>query len=692
MFQIGRFDPRAEEKGNAQKKKRKKSSPSEKAKDAKKKKKEETSKDRSSSSLRVIAPETKGGVSQERKLNVKVNEEAFNDLDLEENELFRDEQNGDDDDDNDVQLAEYSLKQSHDQEQKETVFDPTDELQRARYMSSLPLLQAAKRWNLAEFLVKNLEADGYESFFPIQSLVLSDVLSSTNNSSSGWQRDVCVAAPTGSGKTLAFVLPVLQTLSTRKVRRLRALCVLPSRDLANQVYQVFEHYAKGSDLKIGMAIGQSDFQQEQEALIIGNGLDVRSSSTHLAAFRSRLHPGNLKLALDQALEEADSLDQDGELSTTDEGWKMPTSVSAVDVLVCTPGRLVDHMDNTPGFSLEHLRFLIIDEADRLLSQSYHGWIGRVLDQAQQTSSRSSNASIANPIRSSKTLQLRKWLYSATLTKDPQKLAALQLIHPKQFSMEVHAANSRSVYSMPPRLEERTISCRAEQKPLVLVSLLLEFLQQQQQQQENKGKKDLVVVFTSSLESTHRLARLLQLMWRNVFAGDEVGVDDQGKEEAPVAECSSSLSQKQKVKLVEDCNDKESNRPRIMVCSDGMSRGMDLEYVTLVINYDVPGFAKTYVHRCGRTARAGKSGRALSLLKGKGQMGTFQKLRSLIGNPEKVQTLQCDTKLITQGVLLEYKKALGRLSQILASESEGELNPTHPLPLEAWSNQDPMESD
>ena len=72
------------------------------------------------------------------------------------------------------------------------------------------------------------------------------------------------------------------------------------------------------------------------------------------------------------------------------------------------------------------------------------------------------------------------------------------------------------------------------------------------------------------------------------------------------------TQKQKAKLVQDCNDATNKWPRILVCSDGMSRGMDLEYVTLVINYDVPGFAKTYVHRCGRTARAGKSGKAISI--------------------------------------------------------------------------------
>lgn len=676
MFQIGRFDPRAEEKAKLKKKKKSKKSKKRSLDEGEgsevvKKQREEpqNEKETTTSSLSVIAPETKGSVSKERKLNSKVNEEAFDDLDIEESELFKE-----DDADNKEIPEETEKSKPMDVEEKETPFDPTNEMQRATYMSNLPLLDAARRWKLSDFLVDNLQADGYNNFFPIQSLVLSDVLSSANDSTSGWQRDVCVAAPTGSGKTLAFVLPVLQTLSTRKIRRLRALCVLPSRDLANQVYQVFEHYAKGSDLKIGLAIGQSDFQQEQETLIVGSGHDARSSTKYLASFRSRLHPGNLQLALDQALEESEMKE---ELNVGGIDVK-PTTVSAVDVLVCTPGRLVDHLDNTPGFSLEHLRFLIIDEADRLLSQSYHGWIRRVLHQAQQSSNTTSNSSILNPRRSSKTLQLRKWLYSATLTKDPQKLAALQLVHPKQITMHADTANSRSVYTMPPQLEEFTISCKAEQKPLVLISLIMEFMQQQQEKVSEK--KELIVVFTSSLESTHRLTRLLQLLWRNVFAPIEGEIGrDTDESTSPVSEMSSSLSQQQKAKLVNDCNDIDSSRPSILVCSDGMSRGMDLEYVTLVINYDVPGFAKTYVHRCGRTARAGRGGRAISLLKGMGQMGAFRKLRSLIGHSERVQSYQCDTKLITSNVLHSYKESLRQLSEVLSAEGDGDIHPTETLP-------------
>lgn len=104
------------------------------------------------------------------------------------------------------------------------------EVARAIKLSKIPIKDAAKIWKLAPFLVENLEKDDYNSFFPIQALVIPDVISSERHAHIR-NRDICVASPTGSGKTLAFVLPVLNSLSGRQVRRLRALVVLPSRDL-----------------------------------------------------------------------------------------------------------------------------------------------------------------------------------------------------------------------------------------------------------------------------------------------------------------------------------------------------------------------------------------------------------------------------------------------------------------------------
>ena len=121
-----------------------------------------------------------------------------------------------------------------------------------------------------------------------------------------------------------------------------------------------------------------------------------------------------------------------------------------------------------------------------------------------------------------------------------------------------------------------------------------------------------------------------------------------------------------------CNDPK-DPVSVVVCSDGMSRGMDIGFVSAVINYDVPGFAKTYVHRCGRTARAGKSGEAISLLKGTGQSGQFQKLRGLIDHPQKVSPYNVKTALVKDSIGL-YQRCVARLKDLLAAEEQGTLRP------------------
>eukprot|EP00934_Nitzschia_sp_Nitz4_P006137 Nitzschia sp. Nitz4//scaffold235_size30605//3561//5864//NITZ4_007971-RA/size30605-processed-gene-0.71-mRNA-1//1//CDS//3329543441//6127//frame0 len=756
MFQIGRFDPNApQEKPSSNRKKRKSgdSSHNHKKKSSKNKKAQDHDGDSTqdqgpATTLRVIAPETKGALSSLRQLNTKISQEAFDDLDMEfvegphgkgvvggDNNDPMDGDNNDNDNDIDIDAD------NNDETNTTSVaLDPTNEIQRALYMSQLPLQVAAKRWGLAPFLVDNLQREGHKHFFPIQALVIPDVIVAERYSQLRVVRDVCVGAPTGSGKTLAFVLPVLNALSTRQICRLRALVVLPSRDLATQVHQVFEHYAKGSNLKIGLAIGQSDLANEQQQLMLGQGKDKDNDTTkedenedavtqtYRARLRYMLDPSNFdhaKQALEPNLllgdDDNDDGDGDGDSNQTmADPTELPAGgLSAVDVLVCTPGRLLDHCDNTPGFTLQHLRFLVIDEADRLLSQSYHGWIHRVFDNVHAASAQASwkgtnqnaaSSSSVDPITWRRPegvdtakdgsgdatsvatdphnivapLQLRKLLYSATLTKDPQKLASLKLINPKYFSAHHLGQNagtpssSSALYSMPPKLREYTVECSADQKPLVLMALLLERLREQQRQRQSSSssssstEKRIIVVFTSSLDSTHRLTRLLQLLW--MAAQNQPSNDASWFGELPL-EFSSSLNQQQRSACMKRCND-PSDPINIIVCSDGMSRGMDIEFVGTVIHYDVPGFAKTYVHRCGRTARADRDGEAITLLKGSGQSGQFKKLRRLISHPERVQNnYKVATSLLKQTLVPLYRGCLRGVKALLEAEASGDLRPT-----------------
>lgn len=417
--------------------------------------------------------------------------------------------------------------------------------------------------------------------------------------------------------------------------------ILPSRDLATQVYQVFEQYVQGCDLKVGIAIGQTNFTAEQISLTV----DVHSNDPAMLRHRLSFDPGNLELAME-------ARQSSFHLESEETCW------STVDILVCTPGRLVDHLDHTPGFSLQNLQFLVVDEADRLMNQQYHNWLARVVvppmihKEELDWSHRPSHGQ-----------QLRKILVSATLTRDPQKLAALRLNNPKHLNAH-HLNTEESVsklYSMPDSLREYTLECTAEQKPLVLLAILADLALEQ-------GK--LVVVFTSSLDSTHRLARLMQLLWPFVGARERV--------RGGVLEFSSALNQSERASLVSRCKETPSDVAAI-ICSDGMSRGMDLQNVGAVIHYDVPTAAKTYVHRSGRTARAGTVGTAIVLLKGAGQAGQFRKLRTLIQSPERVITGYKVRKQLVHDV--PYRECLTSLREVLVGEEAGELKPTDPLPID-----------
>lgn len=593
-----------------------------------------------------------------------------------------------------------------DQDQEESC---TQEVKNALKVSNLPIRDAARMWNLAPFLIQNLEEDEYDSFFPIQALVIPDVIASERHAHIR-NRDICVSAPTGSGKTLAFVLPVLNSLAGRRVKRLRALVVLPSRDLATQVYKVFDRYSKGSDLSIGLSIGQTDFAAEQSSLVIGDEKIGESNASR--RFRYALDPFSVENALHAFNGVKDGeylpksgcwthgdLKKQGSLCATPNGGS-----SAVDVLVCTPGRLMAHLESTPGFTLQHLRYLVCDEADRLLNQSYQNWIHRVVEAAsvgpkrllsnlrdcsvdgsntidpvtwrrdqggvdQTTDAQRDNldTSVCRPV------QLRKLLFSATMTKDPRKLASLGLINPKHF--DAHHLNEQTKlpgqigtgqasYSLPETLRESIVECTAEQKPLVLLAFLLE----QSSIDDENNQQGIAIVFTSSVDSTHRLARLLQLLYAKANYG----------ETNSVAEFSSALTQKQRSNLMSQCNNEsnDSSRIRVIVCSDGMSRGMDIQSVTAVINYDVPSFAKTYVHRCGRTARARRSGNAVTIMKS-GQVGKFMKMRELIDNPDNVLKAGIKKDLVKDAVPI-YKKCVRALRKVLEAEENKELTLVEPL--------------
>lgn len=185
------------------------------------------------------------------------------------------------------------------------------------------------------------------------------------------------------------------------------------------------------------------------------------------------------------------------------GW-----VSEVDIIVCTAGRLVEHIQNTEGFSLKHLKFLVIDEADRIMDHIQNDWLYHM----------DRHIKLENEIMTGKVPGLNwnslceqkapphKLLFSATLSQDPEKLEQWGLFQPKLFSAAPvnqfeDDENRIRKYTTPAELTEQFVTCNPEEKPLILYHFLAE------------QKWDKVLCFTNAAQSAHRLAVLLNV-WGN----------------------------------------------------------------------------------------------------------------------------------------------------------------------------------
>ncbi|TYH71093.1 hypothetical protein ES332_D05G160900v1 [Gossypium tomentosum] len=449
-----------------------------------------------------------------------------------------------------------------------------------------------------------LDKMGFSSLFPVQVAVWQETIGP-----GAFERDLCINSPTGSGKTLAYALPIVQKLSTRSVKCLRALVVLPTRDLALQVKEVFAAIAPAVGLSVGLAVGQSSIADEISELIK----------------RPKLEAGICY----------DPEDVTCELQ------------SSVDILVATPGRLMDHINSTKGFTLEHLCYLVVDETDRLLREAYQSWLPTVL-QLTQSNEESlfplANSFLSSTFGSLKTIRrcgvergfkgksrprLVKMVLSATLTQDPSKLAQLNLHHPLLMT------TGKRRYQLPEKLESYKLICESNLRPLYLVALLQEL------------GEEKCIVFTSSTESTHRLCTLLNLF------GD-LGIK--------IKEYSGLQRQSRRSKTLKSFRE---GKVQVLVSSDAMTRGMDVQGVKNVINYDIPAYIKTYIHRAGRTARAGQAGRCFTLLH-KYEVKRFKKMLQKADN-ESVPHYSVPSSSI-ESLRAAYNSALGKLKETVESEA------------------------
>ncbi|XP_030578168.1 ATP-dependent RNA helicase DDX51 isoform X2 [Archocentrus centrarchus] len=416
------------------------------------------------------------------------------------------------------------------------------------------LISIADVPGLSAQLLKNLHNNGTHHFFPVQAEVIPVILESAQQGlligRAGYKpRDICVSAPTGSGKTLSFVVPIIQVLMERVVCQVRALAVLPTKELAQQVHKVFTSYSEGTNLKVVMLAGQKSFAAEQASL-----------SEHRGGVRRSL----------------------------------------ADIVVATPGRLIDHITKDSGLCLQHLRFLIIDEADRMIDSMHQSWLTQVVKAVHGSGGEAESVSVFRRTEpaymtaaslSPPQMPLQKLLFSATLTQNPEKLEKLGLHQPRLFS-SIHRpsnntaaspADSRGCFNFPQGLTEYYVPSTLSNKPLLILHFIL------------RMKLSPILCFTNSRETAHRLYLLVQL-----FGGIQA------------AEFSSRLSPGERKKTLKEF---EQGKIQLLISTDAAARGIDVSGVKCVVNYDAPQYIRTYIHRVGRTARAGKAGLAFTFLLG-----------------------------------------------------------------------------
>jgi ATP-dependent RNA helicase DDX51/DBP6 len=439
------------------------------------------------------------------------------------------------------------------------------------------------------------------------------------------------------------------------------------------------------------------------------------------------------------------VDSDALFSNRNLYFKSPSSlgISAVDILICTPGRLLDHIQYTEGFTLQHLRFLVLDEADRLLGNAYHSWVRTLVQSAHNTESSTmgglnattgrpaavnphiggskddsleddsidSRYNLSLPLLAVPQQPLQRLLFSATLTDNPRKLAMLGIRNPlilratsSDIAPKVPTEDATSSgaevkkgavlsaaggYMLPNTLEESIAVCETSRRPLVLLTMLLEavgtpllfatdlVIPQKTDKSLSiiadicRDKGSMLLVFSSSVETTHRLCRLLQLF--NNLTDKSSNSTAEKKEYlfgGRVAEMSRLMRSEERELIMRDA---AAGAIKVLVSSDHMARGIDLPSIKLVVNYDPPKHAKMYVHRVGRTARANRDGYSVTLLKA-GQVGAFRKMRGTIGTSSSSAGLlkYKSNAELEKKIEQKYNSALQQLTGTMDMESRGDL--------------------
>ncbi|XP_045804344.1 DEAD-box ATP-dependent RNA helicase 28-like [Trifolium pratense] len=364
-------------------------------------------------------------------------------------------------------------------------------------------------------------------------------------------RDICGSAITGSGKTAAFALPTLERLLYRpkRMNAIRVLILTPTRELAAQVLSMIEQLARFTDIRGCLAVGGMPIKEQEAAL-----------------------------------------------------RTMP------DIVVATPGRMIDHLRNSMSVDLDDLSVLILDEADRLLELGFSAEIQEIVRLCPK--------------------KRQTMLFSATMTEEVNDLIKLSLSKPLRLSADPSAKRPTSLTEEVVRLR----NMRESNPEAVLLAMC------------SKTFTSKVIIFSGTKQTAHRL--------RIIF----------GLAGLKVAEFHGNLTQAQRLDAL---NQFRMQQVDFLIATDVAARGLDIIGVQTVINFACPRDLTSYVHRVGRTARAGRAGAAITFV--------TERDRSLLKAIIKRAGSKLRKRTVAEQSILKWSKTIeqmeDQISEVLEEERE-----------------------
>lgn len=400
--------------------------------------------------------------------------------------------------------------------------------------------------NLIAPLLEAVEAQGYETATPIQTKAIPLVLEG---------KDVLGCAQTGTGKTAAFALPILQRLAAKPVvagttfREIKVLVLTPTRELATQIAQSFTDYGKKLQFRNAVIFGGVSQKAQERVLRQG-----------------------------------------------------------VDILVATPGRLLDLM-NQRLVSFRSLEVLVLDEADRMLDMGFIHDVRRI---------------IGNLPRARQTL-----FFSATMPGEIRKLSSQILNNPVRIEVTPVASTAE-------KIDQAVMFVEKKFKTALLID------------QIQKLGIERALVFTRTKRDANRVSHFLN---DSGITSDAIhGNKSQSAREAALGRIKSG-----------EC--------RVLVATDIAARGIDIDRVTHVFNFDIPNIPESYVHRIGRTARAGQEGSSISLC--------MREERGFLGDIERLIRMRIPVLPTPDGLKAESALPKRAASQVARQGGGGQPRSAHP---------------